>query len=113
MTPQEAVAVAGGAVGAVGAIVAWRKTRAEHDNLAVDTMRDVLEEVRREMDRERADRSRCEQRLLTMESELKVLRSALIRAEVTLSVTTRKVGLLERWMRAQGANPEDVEGYPV
>lgn len=113
MTGQEIVAIVGGVVGAVGGAAAWRKTHAERDNLAVDTMKDVLEEVRKEMDREKAVRGRCEQRLIIMESELQTLRANLARAEVTLSVTTRKVNLLERWMRSQGATPDSIEGYPV
>lgn len=113
MTSQEIIAIIGGAIGAVGGAAAWRKTHAERDNLAVDTMRDVLADVKQEMDREKTVRGRCEQRLVVLESELQVLRTHLARAEVTLNVTTHKVNLLERWMRAQGATPESIEGYPV
>jgi hypothetical protein len=106
MTPQEIVAIIGGAAGVVGGWVAWTKSHAERDNLAVDTMRDVLEEVRQELVKERANRGRCESRLEVMAQEIKAVRMQLVRTEGQVEVQAGKVARLELWVRAQGHDPD-------
>lgn len=113
MTPQEAVAIIGGLAGVIGGWVAWTKSHAERDNLAVDTMRDVLEEVRVELVKEREQRGRCETRLEIMAAEIKTLRMQVVRTENQVDTFARKVVVLEHWVRAQGALPEGIDGYPI
>jgi septal ring factor EnvC (AmiA/AmiB activator) len=108
MTPQEIVALTGGAAGLIGGFVAWTKSHAERDNLAVDTMRDVLEEVRDQLERERVTRSRCEERLEMMAQEIKSVRVQLVRTENQVEAQAGKVARLEAWVRSQGADPEGI-----
>ena len=111
MTPQEAVAIVGGLAGLIGGFVAWTKSHAERDNLAVDTMRDVLEEVRNELRKEQEIRHRCETKMEIMAAEIRAVRMQLVRTENQIDANARKVAVLETWVRAQGANPEGIDGY--
>jgi septal ring factor EnvC (AmiA/AmiB activator) len=108
VTPQEAVALIGGAAGVIGGWFAWSKSHAERDNLAVDTMRDVLEEVRNQLAREQETRSRCEERLEMMAQEIRAVRVQLVRTENQVESQAGKVARLEAWVRAQGADPEGI-----
>lgn len=112
MTGPELIAAAGGMVGVIGAWVAWAKTKAEADQVAVETMRDVLEEVRAELVTERTHRGRCETRLETMAAEIRSVRMQLVRTENQVQNWVEKVAVLETWVRAQGHNPDIIDGYP-
>jgi len=112
VTPQEILALAGGAAGIVGGWFAWTKSHAERDNLAVDTMRDVLEEVRSELVKERDQRGRCEERLEIMAQEIRAVRVQLVRTENQVESQAGKVARLEAWVRAQGADPEGIHRTP-
>lgn len=105
MGPGEIVAIIVAAVGALTGVVAWNKTRAEAESIAVATSIELVETLRvevrllrDELDTQREHRQNLADELhelkRTYHSELRSLR--------------KRVATLEDWIKSQGTDPRTI-----
>lgn len=105
MGPSEIVAIVVAFVGAVTGAIAWVKTRAEAESIAVATSIELIETLRTEVGLLRIELDTQREHRQNLADELHSLRRTYT---TELTSLRKRVATLEDWIKSQGTDPRTI-----